>query len=399
MLDLQDPVTLALIRADQTLTPLSALVEITHACNVDCEHCYLDLVPDKKIGALSTDEWRRILKELKDAGGLYLAISGGEILVRRDWFEIASYARSLGFALKLYTNGTLIDDDAADKMASLHLLQAEISLLGGLPATHDSIARRRGAFDKTIAGVKRLRARGVKVILKCVAMEKNAEEIGLIEAIANELGCRFQLYVTMTPKNNGSSAPRDLLPGEDALVRAAKRVEELSGNAQPSSCGTLDAGRRGEKLKETPCAAGRRTCHIGPQGDLFPCTQWVVPVGNLREASFKELWLKSAELDRIRATRVSDFPVCARCDLLSICNPCMALALLERGVPDGPSPTRCGVAELRAKALGMPERSAWLALSEEEKRKGAVVAGRVRLPLVSSKLPPRETSDTDRAAE
>jgi MoaA/NifB/PqqE/SkfB family radical SAM enzyme len=119
MLDLTDPLTLAHIRADQTLTPLSALVEITHACNVDCEHCYLDLVPDKKIGVLSLDEWKRILKELKDAGTLYLTISGGEILVRRDWFEIASHARRLGFALKLFTNGTLIDDDAAGRQSDL----------------------------------------------------------------------------------------------------------------------------------------------------------------------------------------------------------------------------------------------------------------------------------------
>jgi radical SAM protein with 4Fe4S-binding SPASM domain len=383
MLDLTDPLTLAHIRADQTLTPLSALVEITHACNVDCEHCYLDLVPDKKIGVLSLDEWKRILKELKDAGTLYLTISGGEILVRRDWFEIASHARRLGFALKLFTNGTLIDDDAADKMASLRLLQVEISLLGGIAATHDAIARRRGAFDKTIAGVKRLRARGVKVVLKCTAMEKNAEEIGVIETLAAELGCQFNVYFMVTPKNNGSTAPKELVATDDALLRAAKRVEELAGNRAPGSCGTLDA-RREEKRTETPCAAGRRTCHVGPTGNLFPCTQWVEPVGSLRETSFADLWSTSAELERIRSTRVGDFPVCTRCELLSICNPCMALALLERGLPDGPSPTRCGLSELRAKALGMPARSAWLQLSESDRASGTRAVGRVRLPLVKA---------------
>ncbi len=384
MLDLQDPLTLAIVRADETLTPLSALVEITHACNVDCEHCYLDLVPDKKLGALSTDEWKRILKQLKDAGTLYLTLSGGEILVRRDWFEIASYARSLGFALKLYTNGTLIDDDAADKMASLRLLQVEISLLGGIAATHDAIARRRGAFDKTIAGAKRLRARGVKVVLKCVAMDKNAEEIGAIEAIASELGCHFQLDITITPKNNGSLAPKLLAPSEDALLRAAHRIEELvSAGSPPMSCGTREA-RREEKLTESPCAAGRRTCHIGPKGDLYPCTQWVEPVGSLREASFTELWSQSAELARIRATRVGDFPVCSRCELLSVCNPCMALALLERGVPDGPSPSKCARAELSAKVLGVSGRSAWLQLNENERSSSAHVVARVRLPLVKA---------------
>src|SRR5215471_4660046 len=111
--------------AERREVPLSALIELTHACNLDCEQCYLDLVPDRQIGALTTAEWKRILRELCDEGCLYLTISGGEPLARGDFFELASYARGLGFALRIFTNGTLVDDESADRIAALAPLGVE----------------------------------------------------------------------------------------------------------------------------------------------------------------------------------------------------------------------------------------------------------------------------------
>ena len=374
------------LRAESENIPLSALCEITHACNVDCEHCYLDLVPDKKIGALSTDEWKRIFRELRAAGTLFLTLSGGEILVRRDWFELATYARELGFAVRLFTNGVLIDEENADRIASLPPIAVEISLLGGLAATHDAIARRRGVFDKTIAGVKRLRARGVHVLLKCVLMKRNVDERKMILAIAQELGTHVQFDVEVTPKNNGSLDPQELAAEEEKLVEALQELRELdwaNGRAdEPES-------PHDERLQEAPCAAGRRNVHIAPTGDISPCTQWGGhPIANLREKSFAEVWSGDPTLAEIRTKRLIDFPICASCELLPSCGPCMALSFLERGVIDGPSPTKCVSAELRAKARGIPGRSAWLLKQESARASGVTRASdvthstRVRLPLV-----------------
>src|SRR5437870_2999893 len=155
-------------RTEERAVPLSALIELTNACNVDCEHCYLDLLPDHRIGALKTDEWKRIFRELAAQGCLFMTLSGGEILVRRDWYELASYARGLGFALRLFTNGTLIDGEIAAQMASLEPLAVELSLHGATPATQDAITRRAGSFDRALDGIRRLRALGVVVVIKCV---------------------------------------------------------------------------------------------------------------------------------------------------------------------------------------------------------------------------------------
>ena len=267
--------------------------------------------------------------------------------------------------LTLYTNGTLVDDEAAEKIAGLLPLRVEISLLGGIAATHDAIAQRRGAYEKTLAGVRRLRARGVRVVLKCVVMRRNAEEAAAIEAIAKELGCITQFDVMLTPKNNGSLAPHDLAPERDAVLPVVKRIEELTHEGA-SHDGAFD---RQARLDTTPCAAGRRTAHVGPTGDVTACLQWIEPVGNLRSQTFAEVWEKSDLLQRIRAKRVGDFPTCASCDLLSLCAPCMALNQLEAGrneVLDGAfvdemqlrGDARRGAGDSRARALAPRARSA-----------------------------------------
>src|SRR5215831_1233469 len=211
--------------AERSVVPLSAMIELTHACNLDCEQCYLELLPDRKIGALSTNEWKRILRELADEGCLYLTISGGEPMARRDFFEIAEFARGLGFALRIYTNGTLCDDEAADRIVALAPLSVEISLHAAHAEIHDAITRRAGSFDKAVAAVRRLRARGVPVRLKCVVMARNRNERGPLQALAESLSADVFFDAEVTPKNDGSIEPVALrLPDDDLAAVAADVV-------------------------------------------------------------------------------------------------------------------------------------------------------------------------------
>ena len=334
-------------RAARAYLPLHVLVELTHACNLSCEHCYLDQAPSTD--ELTTSEWRRVFRELADEGCLFLILSGGEPLARPDWLALATHARGLGFALRIFTNGTLVTATVADQIASLRPLEIEVSLLGAIAATHDAITRRPGAFARTVAGVRALRRRGVPVLLKAMVMTRNAAELGAIRTLAAALDCSVCFDIEITPKNDGDPGPTRLAATGTPAVEAA-RAELLAGP------GGLHAAREEDRaalLACAPCRAGRSTCHVGANGDVLPCMQWTRPVGNLRRARFRDLWRGSSDLGRLRSTRLADLPGCAGCQLLDVCSPCLALSLLENGNLEGPSTTRCRATAVRARALGV----------------------------------------------
>ena len=140
-----DPYETLLLRLKQEFVPLSVQWELTHKCNLDCIMCYN--VPLGK-PELTTSECFDVLDQLASAGTLYLTLTGGEILSRRDLFEIGRRARSLGFSIDLKTNGTLITPDKADEIASLDPLRVDISLLGATDKTFDAIARSKNTLQQ-----------------------------------------------------------------------------------------------------------------------------------------------------------------------------------------------------------------------------------------------------------
>ena len=127
-------------------------------------------------GELTTAECLHVVDQLADLGVFNLALSGGEILVRRDLFEIAEYARSKRFLLRLFTNGTLIKPANADRIAALHPFAVEISVYGADAATHDAITQCPGSFAATLRALHLLAAAAAS---RCNAKGKwNAELSG-----------------------------------------------------------------------------------------------------------------------------------------------------------------------------------------------------------------------------
>ena len=82
--------------------PLAVQLDVTYRCNERCVHCYLD---HEDHGEMTTAEIRGVLDQLAAAGVFFLTLSGGEIFMRTDLFDIVEYARSLMFSVKIKTNG------------------------------------------------------------------------------------------------------------------------------------------------------------------------------------------------------------------------------------------------------------------------------------------------------
>jgi radical SAM protein with 4Fe4S-binding SPASM domain len=319
------------VTATERAIPLEVSIELTHRCNLRCRHCY---IPDLGSPArLDTDRLLRLLHELAEAGTLFLALTGGEPLLEPDWLPLAREARRLGFVVSLLSNGTLIDERAADALARL-AVSLHVTLFSVDPAVTDAITGAPGSCAQTRRGIEALRARGGEVLVKTPLLTLNRGAANGVAAYAASVGAEFQAFPDIMPRSDGDPAPLTLrLPARELPAGFELRTE----------CPVIEPLRATDPL----CAAGRRYGVVTPGGDLLACGLLPTSAGNLRERSFRDVWAGSPVLQELRRLRRGDLPTCGPCRAASFCQRCPAQALLEDGDLLGPSRRACERAGVR----------------------------------------------------
>jgi len=314
--------------------PLSVQLDVTYRCNERCVHCYLD---HDDHGELSTAEIRGLLEQLAEAGVLFLCFSGGEVLTRRDFFPLLEYARSLLFDVKIKTNAFMIREPEADRMRELGVRTVQVSIYSHRPEVHDAITKLPGSLKRSLAGLRLLRERGVATVVADVLMRSNLSDYAGVKALAQELGAKYTIDPTITPKMDGDRSTVALgISGQD--LRQVFRNGDLVGNVE-EFCAPPPAVDD-DVLNELPCSAGHTGCYISPYGDVYPCVQFPLPAGNVRRQKFLEIWRHSPQLKEVRSIRARDLPLCSTCTHLACCTRCPGLAYME-GNMRGPSLQDC----------------------------------------------------------
>ncbi len=321
-------------RALRLNVPLSVQLDLTYRCNERCIHCYLD---HDDHGEMTTAEIKDLLDQMADAGVFYLNISGGEILMRRDFFEILEHARARTFCIKLKTNGVLIREKEAERLRALGVESVQISIYSHRPEVHDAITKMPGSFRKSIEAVRLLRKQGLRVTMANVLMTQNAQDYLGVSALAAELDAKFTIDPTITPMMDGDRSILSLNVANDTLEEVF-RTEALVGNVEE-----FCAPPRGvdeEALDMFPCSAGHTACYVSPYGDVYPCVQFPLPTGNVRRTKFLDIWRDSPQFKEVRSITLRDMPSCSQCTHGATCTRCPGLAYLE-GNMRGPSSQDC----------------------------------------------------------
>ncbi len=324
-------------KAEKEFIPISMQFELSHSCNLNCLHCFMPLRDTDK-EELSTPEVCYILDQLAGAGCLFLTFTGGEIFTREDFFIIARYARQKNFALRLFTNGTLITPEVADKVADLCPLSVEVSVYGVSPEVHDSITRVPGSFEKTMKALRLLEQRNISIALKTPVMKKNVVEYRQVAEMTERLGASFVCDPKIIPKTDSS---------EDTL---SLRIDDQDLHEVVSAFGRRGLGKstsRDSRRQSYLCATGKRTGCISSYGDVFPCALWRIKVGSLREQTFREIWQDSQLLSDIRFLKLADLSECANCKFLLYCSPCVGLGISENHKLTCKSSMTCSIAEIK----------------------------------------------------
>jgi radical SAM protein with 4Fe4S-binding SPASM domain len=347
-----------ILRTVKRHLPWSVHVDLTYRCNERCIHCYLD---HEDHGEMKTDEIKNVLEQLAQSGTLFLTLSGGEIFLRDDLFELLEFARSLHFDISLKTNALLIDAERARKLRDLNVRRIQISIYSAEPAVHDAITKVRGSLERSLTAIRFLQAEGLQVKIACPLMKQNLMAYRNVQALAAELGVPYVLDMTITPKMDGDmgllqlrNPVQDLLPIlQDTTLNPSSCSTDRADETSLATGSATSSGIESQAYEDIPCSAGHNSCYISPYGDVFPCVQMPVATGNLRQQRFEEIWSSSPEMNRVRAVRESQLPVCSKCSIRQYCERCPGLAQMEGGDLLGAYERACDLAELKARIAGV----------------------------------------------
>ncbi|MGA7617194.1 MAG: radical SAM protein [Thermoanaerobaculia bacterium] len=322
-------------RAFALAQPLTASLELTYRCNWRCVFCYNPRHSD--VRRLERDEWMTVLDDLRELGTLTVTLTGGEALASPDFLSVAKAVRERAFALRVFTNGSLVDAETAKEIAALQPAAVEISMHGATRDVHDRTTGLPGSFDAMLSGLTRLRDEGVRVLLKTPVTNLNEHQIDQMLDLAASLGVKYRMDATITPRDDGDRGPLVYTASRDAM----RRVAEIGLESN-----TLGFIERPEKAAN--CGLGRITMAVDPEGNVFPCIQWRhTSLGNVREIRLRELW-RTSQVRRDAATVADDANGRMRTmePPYSIYSYCPALAAEATGDPLNPDPAFLTRAEI-----------------------------------------------------
>lgn len=318
---------------------------LARRCNLRCLHCYSASADHEFPGELSTAEVLEVMEDLYAFGVRALILSGGEPLLREGIFDISRRARARGFFVALSTNGTLIDEPAADAIRDVGYGYVGISI-DGMRDAHDRFRSGAGCFDRALAGVRRCRAREVEVGLRFTLTADNAADLPALLRLADDEGAQ-KLYVShLNYAGRGNvnrrrdTAHRRTREAMDLLFDAClERIERgsplelVTGNNDADGAYLLLWAARRFPARVEPLrrlleawggnSSGVGVANIDNLGHVHPDTMWGHhDLGSVRERPFSRIWtdLSDPVLAGLRARPRPVGGRCGRCTFLGICN-------------------------------------------------------------------------------
>jgi MoaA/NifB/PqqE/SkfB family radical SAM enzyme len=179
--------------------PLRVMFELTYRCNFNCRHCY---VPKswRRRKELNTAGVFDIIRQLKVAGCFFLGFTGGEIFLRPDIWQILEFSRRQGMQVILYTNASLINEQAAERIAAIGVNKVDITLPGISETVFDGLTRLKGSSQAVFSAIDYLRKYKVALGFKTCLLKANRNEIRAIEHFCDSLNCEHRLDNSPSPR-------------------------------------------------------------------------------------------------------------------------------------------------------------------------------------------------------
>ncbi len=356
--------------------PISGILELTSRCNLKCVHCYLGPQEEqrkKRDLEMSTRRVKEVIDGIAASGCLYLVITGGDPMVRKDFPEVYRYAREKGLIVTVFCDGVLVTGAIVRLFQEVPPFNVDVSVYGATAETYEAVTRIRGSFANFLRGLDRLREGGIPFSLKTVLMTLNKHELGAMRAAAEKLGVRFRVDSAIFPcLLTQDHEPLDLRvePREavDLELADPQQLQQWLDYAERHG-GAPAAGAPASEHLYT-CGAGVTNFYLDPQGFASPCLMTTQYRYDVQERGFAGLW--TDELVQIRAKKPRQDYACNACEMKVACTGCPAFNFQENGHEDVKSEYVCETTRHRWQAIEDARRGTVAATARRMARRRAV---------------------------
>ncbi|QKF08029.1 radical SAM protein [Berryella wangjianweii] len=322
--------------------------EITRSCNLACEHCRAAAHCNPYPGELTLEECKRVMDDIASITDPILILTGGEPLMRPDIWEIIDYANELGLHPVIGTNGTLITDEVARKMAEHGIPRVSVSLDFPDETGQDRFRGKDGAFAETMEGIRNMQRHGIGVQVNTTVTKMNNHLVDELHDLALESGAVAFHPFLLVPTGRGEDLiDVELTPDEyeEVLLWAFERQQTSPMHFKPTDSPQYyrilrqQAAKAG--IKVTPethgleamtrgCLGGITFVFISHVGEVQPCGYFDMNLGNVKQVPFSQIWTHSPVFDDLRHyDRLKG--KCGACEFKGVCGGCRARALALYG--------------------------------------------------------------------
>jgi len=290
---------------------------------------------------LPASKWLSLAREAVDNGMIFLLLTGGEIFLRPDFFEIYEPLTRLGLILSIYTNGTLVTDMHARRLAQAPPNIIEITLYGATASTYETVTGVSGSYKHCCAGIETLLNHGIPLGLKTMVTRQNVNELEMMRQMAREWKVPFSADWLLSKRRDGIFSDVD-----NCRLSVSHSVAlEMSDRAT-----TVDEFK--SELGEMPtnsdenffCYAGKSAFVITSTGEMNVCLDMAMPSARPLETGFLSAWEK---VQNFVDTAPPMSPFCLDCDVRDYCQRCPAWSFQETHTLTEPVPYLCEIAHAR----------------------------------------------------
>ncbi len=322
--------------------------EMTRACNLACVHCRAGACADADPEQLSYDESRSLIDGIAEVGKPILIMTGGEPLLRPDFFDLARYAVKAGLRAVLATNGVLVTPEVARDIAAVGIPRVSISIDGPTAESHDAFRKVPGAFEASLNGIANLRSAGVGVQINTTITRRNRDRLADIMKMAESIGAEaFHVFLLVPTGRAKDMAGEEMGPDEyeETLVEfynlsRSSRLETKATCApqyyrilrQQAKAEGIEVSDQtfGLNARTRGCLGGLSFVFVSHIGELQPCGYFDVQAGSIRESSFAALWENAEIFNNLRKFSLLEGK-CGKCDYVRFCGGCRARAYEHTG--------------------------------------------------------------------